>query len=128
MSAMATTLMSIKTKMEMSRAIPDSVGANRIVLALFICPRCTAPHWFGFKRWPRAVNCTRRGCPVVASGSGDATIKVMATARIFAGELSASAAEQRVGGGRAVVGVSQVYVKIGTGFPLGNTFGYAADS
>jgi hypothetical protein len=68
---------------------------------------------------------TRRGRPVVASGRGAATIKVMLTSRTFAGDLLALAeAHWKVGGGGDEL--SQKYMKIGTGVPPGNRPGYAA--
>src|SRR6266704_3238025 len=67
-------------------------------------------------RRPRPTNCTRRGWPVLASGRGAATIRVMMTSRMFAGALLAPArgdVHEIVGGGGGRGGLSQVYEKIG---------------
>src|SRR5260370_27886290 len=76
-------------------------------------------------RRPRPFNCTRRGWPVVASRSRAASISVIITSRMLAGELSTPGpAQGTVGGGGDEL--SQVYEKIGTGAPPGNVPGYAA--
>src|SRR2546430_5025739 len=61
---MATTLISSRTNIEMSRAIPSSDFLPRILLRSIIA---RLSHRLGLTRRPRPRNSTTRGCPVVAS-------------------------------------------------------------
>src|SRR5689334_2761093 len=102
--------------MAMSKAIPASFGRFRIVLALRTYGH--RPPRFGLIRRPRPSNCTRRGRPLVSSGDGEATIRVIATSRIAAGQLSVAVNRgQGCGGLFGALISSQVYWKMGTGFP-----------
>src|SRR5260370_15860150 len=95
---MATTLISSRIKMEISKAMPASCLRLRVVHLVPI--GFDEPQRLGLMRRPRPFSMTRRSRPLDASGSGAATISVIMTSRMFAGELSSPAPGQgTVGGG-----------------------------